>query len=145
MSSPSRPRTSTVPAADEVAAGLRLSTTRLARRLRTEAEIGLTPSLLSALAELEGIAPPSVTKIVAKLEEQGLLERIPDPSDRRVRRVRTTRSGEELLARSRARKNAWLAHRLDVLDDEDLLVLDRAAHLIDELLRADRPTAGGAT
>lgn len=153
-----------VPAADEVAAGLRLSTTRLARRLRAEAEIGLTPSLLSALAvvhvhgplslgalaEVEGVAPPSVTKIVARLEEQDLVERVPDPADRRVCRVRTTDAGDELLARSRARKTAWLAQRLDGLDPDDLVVLDRAARIIDELLlversTAERSTAGGAT
>jgi DNA-binding MarR family transcriptional regulator len=152
VSSPSRPRTPTVPAADEVAAGLRLSTTRLARRLRTEAEIGLTPSLLSALAvvhvhgpltlgalaELEGIAPPTVTKIVGKLQDQDLVERITDAADRRVCRVVTTTSGEDLLARSRARKTAWLADRLDGLSTEDLVVLDRAARIIDDLLVADR-------
>ena len=129
MSPTSSHRTHAAPAADEVAAGLRLSTTRLARRLRTEAEIGLTPSLLSALAvvhvhgpltlgalaELEGIAPPTVTKIVGKLQDQDLVERIADPADRRVCRVETTTAGEELLARSRARKTAWLADRLDGL------------------------------
>lgn len=152
MSPTSSHRTHAAPAADEVAAGLRLSTTRLARRLRTEAEIGLTPSLLSALAvvhvhgpltlgalaELEGIAPPTVTKIVGKLQEQYLVERIADPADRRVCRVETTTAGEELLARSRERKTAWLADRLDGLAPEDLAVLEHAARIIDELLTADR-------
>ena len=146
------PRSRPAPAADEVAAGLRLSTTRLARRLRTEAEIGLTPSLLSALAvvhvhgpltlgalaELEGIAPPSVTKIVGKLQEQALVERITDPADRRVCRVVTSAAGDALLERSRARKTAWLAARLDGLPAEDLRVLERAAGIIDDLLAADR-------
>lgn len=136
---------------DEVAAHLRLSATRLARRLRTEAEIGLTPSLLSALAmvhvhgpltlgalaELEAIAPPSVTKIVAKLQEQDLVERIHDPSDRRVCRVVTTAAGEELLDRSRARKNAWLAERLATATPEELVTLEQATAVIDRLLQAD--------
>ena len=136
---------------DEVAAHLRLSATRLARRLRTEAEIGLTPSLLSALAmvhvhgpltlgalaELEAIAPPSVTKIVAKLQDQDLVERIHDPSDRRVCRVVTTQAGEELLDRSRARKNAWLAERLATATPEELVTLERATAVIDRLLQAD--------
>lgn len=142
-------------AADEVAAGLRLSATRLARRLRTEADMGLTPSLLSALAvvhvhgpltlgavaELEGIAPPTVTKIVAKLQDQDLVERITDPSDRRVCRVTTTAAGDELLARSRARKTAWLAARLASLSPDDLDAVARATRVIDELLAADRGAA----
>jgi hypothetical protein len=62
----------------------------------------------------------------------------------------TTRSGEDLLARSRARKTAWLAARLDGLAPEDLVVLDRAARIIDELLLGDRAPrdpdrASGAT
>jgi DNA-binding MarR family transcriptional regulator len=162
VSVPSRaaaaPRNPNVPAADEVAAGLRLSTTRLARRLRTEAEIGLTPSLLSALAvvhvhgpltlgalaELEGIAPPTVTKIVGKLQDQALVERIGDAADRRVCRVVTTDAGEQLLARSRARKTAWLAARLDGLPERDLVLLARASELIDELLASDRVHPGAA-
>jgi DNA-binding MarR family transcriptional regulator len=142
------PRTTAPRAADEVASQLRLSTTRLARRLRTEAEVGLTPSLLSALAvvhvhgpltlgalaEREGIAPPSVTKIVAKLQDQDLVERITDPDDRRVCRVVTTPGGEQLLARSRERKTAWLVARLQGMSTEDLAVLD-----------ADRPPRGDRT
>lgn len=144
---------------DDVAAGLRLSTTRLARRLRAEADMGLTPSLLSALAvvhvhgpltlgslaQLEGIAPPTVTKIVGKLQDQGLVERTTDAADRRVCRVSTTEQGDALLARSRARKTAWLAARLGGLDADELATLARASHIIESLLEADRtapPDAG---
>lgn len=132
----------------DVAAALRLSTTRLARRLRTEAEIGLTPSLLSALAvihvrgpltlgalaDLEGVAPPTVTKLVARLQEQGLAERVVDPDDRRVARVSITAAGNTLLAESRARKTEWLASRLSHLDEDQLRTLQRASDLIDALL-----------
>lgn len=158
---PSRPTLATAPTTrstqtrtdpDELAARLRLSTTRLARRLRTEAEIGLTPSLLSALAVVhvhgpmtlgavadhEGIAPPSVTKIVAKLEEQDLVERRDDPQDRRVCLVATTGAGEDLLARSRERKNAWLAERLRDTTPDELRAVELAAEVIDRLLEADR-------
>ena len=79
---------------EELAARLRLSATRLARRLRQEADAGLTPSQLSALAviEREGpltlgaladqekVAPPSITKVVAKLESIGLVARAVDPA-----------------------------------------------------------------
>ena len=156
MSPTERPRAAATnapaPAAEKVAAALRLSTTRLARRLRTESEIGLTPSLLSALAvvhvhgpltlgalaDLEGIAPPTVTKIVGKLQDQDLVERLHDAADRRVCRVVTTAAGEDLLARSRARKTAWLAARLEPLPADDLAVLQRAAEIVDDVLAADR-------
>lgn len=142
---------------DEVAAALRLSTTRLARRLRAEADMGLTPSLLSALAvvhvhgpitlgalaQAEGIAPPTVTKIVGKLEQQGLVERIACDADRRVCRVAVTGAGDDLLARSRARKTAWLAARLQELPVDELSTLGAAAKIIDELLVADRGLRSG--
>ena len=152
-STPPRTTSDTPLAVDEVAAGLRLSTTRLARRLRAEADMGLTPSLLSALAvvhvhgpltlgalaQLEGIAPPTVTKIVGKLQERGLVERTTDADDRRVSHVSTTDDGEALLARSRARKTAWLAARLGVLDPDELATLHRASTIVESLLAADRP------
>ncbi len=155
MPQPSPSSEPTVQLPDEVArlaAQLRLSTTRLARRLRAESDANLTPSLhsalamvhvhgpltMGALAELEGVAPPTVTKIVGRLEQDDLVERIADPDDGRVCRVATSAAGEELLARSRERKNAWLAGRMAGLDREDLQVLARAGEIIDELLRIDR-------
>ena len=127
------------------------SATRLARRLRQEAEVDLTPSMLSALAmvhvngpltlgelaDLERVTPPTVTKIVGRLQDHELVERLPDAEDRRVCRVRTTTEGESLLAESRARKNAWLAERLAPLDREALASLARASRTIDELLASD--------
>src|SRR5204863_10052986 len=85
----------------ETAGRLRLSATRLARRLRQEADAGLTPSMLSALAVIdcegpltlgaladhERVAPPSVTKLVDRLEAEGLVVRSRDADDRRVTRV----------------------------------------------------------
>src|SRR4029077_15418837 len=76
---------------------LRLAVLRLSRRLRQPAAGDITASQLSALAVLakqgelslgelaaiERIAPPSMTRIAARLEEQGLLERKVDAVDRR--------------------------------------------------------------
>lgn len=136
----------------DLAAGLRLSVTRLARRLRQEADIGLSPSLLSALtmvhvhgpltlgalAELESVAPPTVTKVVNRLEEQDLVARIVDPTDRRVCRVESTAQGDELLMASRDRKNAWLAARLGSLDAEQIAHLDAALGVLDGLLSKEQ-------
>jgi DNA-binding MarR family transcriptional regulator len=124
--------TMTAPA---LASRLRLSTTRLSRTLRREASTGLSPSQLSALAAIdahgamtlgalagyERVAPPSITKVISKLEAADLVVRTPDPDDRRVTRVALTEAGEMLLRESRRRKDAWLAARL-----ADLSAADRA-------------------
>ncbi len=135
----------------ESAARLRLSATRLARRLRQEADAGLTPSQLSALAvieyrgpltlgalaERERVAPPSITKIVTNLEEQGLVVRIGDPDDRRITRVATSEAGAALVAESRRRKTAWLAGRVGQLDADQQRRLADALDVLD-LLAEDR-------
>ena len=131
----------------ETAARLRLSATRLARRLRREADTGFTPSQLSALttidhhgpltlgelAERERVAPPSISKAIAKLEAEGLIKRTSDPDDRRVSRVATTAAGDALIAESRRRKTTWLATRIRDLDTEQQARLAAALDVLDEL------------
>jgi len=142
-------RTGPDPSADEVAmaARLRLSATRLARRLRQQSHSGLTPTQLSALAAVdrhgpltlgdlaqhERVAPPTITKVVAKLEADGLLTRQADPDDRRATLVATTRSGRKLLDATRTRKDAWLAARIASLGPDDQARLDQALDVLDEL------------
>ena len=53
-----------------------------------------------------------MTRIVARLDEWGYVTRVVDPADRRVARVAITDAGRELLARSRTRKDAYLAQRV---------------------------------
>jgi DNA-binding MarR family transcriptional regulator len=134
--------------APEIAARLRLSATRLARRLRQEAGAGLSPSqqsalavisnhgplTLGALADLERVAPPSITKVVSKLECDGLVVRTPDPTDRRVCRVAISPGGAELLEESRRRKTAWLTARINELDPEGQRRLADALDVLDELI-----------
>jgi DNA-binding MarR family transcriptional regulator len=135
----------------ELAGRLRLATTRLARRLRQEADAGLTPSQLSALAvvdhhgpltlgalaEIEQVAPPSATKVVAKLEAEGLVERTADPIDRRFVLVATTGAGRALMDRSRQRRTAWLAGRLHQLEPARQADLIAALDVLEELSQAD--------
>jgi DNA-binding MarR family transcriptional regulator len=137
----------------ELAGRLRLAVTRLARQLRQQAGSGLTPSMTAALASVERSASPTVGElaaaervsaptmsvVVGKLEEQGLVTRDTDPTDRRVTRVRITAEGRRSLARARTRKNAFLARRIRDLDPEDLAVLERAAVVIERLAGEDRP------
>src|SRR5215210_1394964 len=132
----------TAPVTDSDLAGrLRLAITRTARRLRQEAGTDLSPSLTAALAtierrgpltpsglaELERIKRPTATRLLRRLEEDGLIERVPDPTDGRAALVSVTPAGRELLKRLRSRKNAYLAKRLRELPPEDVEALDRAA------------------
>ena len=135
-----------------IAARLRLSATRLARQLRQESDAGLSPSQLSALAtierhgsltlgalaEQERVAPPSVTKVVAKLEAAGLVERQLDDADRRVAWVSTTPTGNARLAKIRQRKNEWLSAQIAQLDDAQRRRLADALDVLDALT-ADSP------
>src|SRR5687768_17792197 len=135
-------------AVPDIASRLRLSATRLARRLRQESSAGLSPSQLSALAvianhgpmtlgalaEHERVAPPSITKVVSKLESDGLVTRTPDPADRRICRVAVSPSGEALLEEIRRRKTAWLTARISQLDADRQRRLADALAVLDEII-----------
>jgi DNA-binding MarR family transcriptional regulator len=135
-----------------LAAHLRLVITRTARRLRQQAGTDLGPSQLSALASIERHGPltpselarieriqrPSATRIVARLEEAGLVKRVADPADRRSFTVAVNADGGALMRKLRTRKNAYLARRFRDLDEADLVTLERAAHILEDLLEAER-------
>jgi DNA-binding MarR family transcriptional regulator len=135
-----------------LAAQLRLVITRTARRLRQEAASDLGPSQTAALATIERHGPltpselarieriqrPTATRIVARLEEAGLVERVADPADGRSFTVSATADARALMNRLRTRKNAYLARRLRRLDEEDLATLDRAAEILEDLLEGER-------
>ena len=95
----------------------------------------LTPS---ELAEIERIQRPSATRIVARLEEAELVERVVDPTDRRSFTVGINAAGSALMNKLRTRKNAYLAKRLRGLDEVDLATLDRAAEILEDLLESER-------
>ena len=146
--SPTRtPAAARAETAEEIAGRLRLSATRLARKLRQEAQTGLTPSQLSALAAIERhgpvtlgaladheqVAPPSVSRVVAKIEADGLVTRQPDPADRRVTKVALTPKGRALLGASRRRKTEWLTTRLEDLGPEPRARLAEALDILEAL------------
>ena len=132
----------------DLAAGLRLAITRTARRLRQESGVDLSPSQRAALAtidrhgpltpselaERESVKRPTVTRVVARLEEDGLVSRSDDPADRRSCLVAVTPQGSALLDADRARKDHFLARRLESLDAEERATLERAAELLERLL-----------
>jgi DNA-binding MarR family transcriptional regulator len=135
----------------DLAVRLRLAITRTSRRLRQEAGPGLSPSLTSALATVDRHGPltpselaarervqrPTATRLVARLEELGVLQRAADPADRRSSLLTATPEGHALLEELRGRKTAYLAHRLEGLDAEEQAALDRAAAILERLLEED--------
>lgn len=136
---------------------LRLAVARLARLLRQQDDSGLGPTVTAALAtirqhgpltlgELAGIervAPPTITKIVDKMERAGLVQRQPHPADRRVSLVAVTALGEEQLEQFRSRRSAWLSARLDGLDADDLAILTDATEVLERLVDQPEPNAPG--
>jgi DNA-binding MarR family transcriptional regulator len=133
----------------DLAPRLRLDIARMARRLRQEAGAELSPSQTAALATIERHGPltpselavrervqrPTVTRVLARLEEAGLVERAADPADRRSSLVSVSAAGRELLDALRTRKDAFLARRLERLDDDERAVLDRAAAILERMLQ----------
>jgi DNA-binding MarR family transcriptional regulator len=144
--------------APALASRLRLGVTRLARRLRQEAEAGVTPSMLSALSaaerkgsltmrdlcQAEQVQPPTMTRMVAALVEAGLVEREADPTDGRVAWVTVTPEGRRLLERSRRRKEAYLAKALGSLEQDELRTLEDAAGILERLTDAPSASRRGA-
>ena len=131
---------------------LRLAVGRLARRLRQQAGGEVTPSQYSALssvgrlgpvtlgelAAVERVRPPTMTRIVACLEESGLVDRHAHPGDRRVAQVQLSTAGRRFLQRSGTRKDAYLAERLARLAPDEVAQLDQAVAVIERLLEDGR-------
>jgi len=131
----------------ELAARLRLAVTRLHRRLRQQSVGGLTPSQAAALAATErleaptlgelavaeAVQPPSMTRIVAALEAQGLVGRVVDPEDRRVTRVEVSPAGRVVLDRNRSLKDVFLAEQLHRLTPDEREALGELTRLVEKL------------
>ena len=139
----------------ELASRLRPLITRTARRLRQEAGGGLSPTLTAALASIDNHGPltpseladrerikrPTATRLVGRLEAEGLVARTADPHDKRSSLITITREGDALLRDIRRRKDAYLQRRLRALGAEDRAVLARAAEVLERLLDEDEEAA----
>lgn len=131
----------------QTAARLRVAIARLARQLRQHSPGGLTPSQWSALvtaetggsmrigdlADREGVSAPTATRLVASLEEAGLLARTADPADRRTAYVALTDAGAEKLEWARSVGTASLAQRLSAMPDDDVRRLIELLPVIESL------------
>jgi DNA-binding MarR family transcriptional regulator len=138
-----------VPVADEDVARLRVALTRVARRIdRQISGAGLTRTELSILAavsrfeqvgltelaEYEDVNPTMLSRIVGKLTEQGLLRRLPDPSDRRASRVELTAKGQRLQQSLRDQRSKLFAERLRELPDDIAQTLVGATPALEALV-----------
>lgn len=134
----------------ELASTLRVSVMRLGRRLRAErvvTDLSLTqmsalgtldrhgPLTPRELADHEKVQPPSMTRVLAGLEERGLILRTPHETDGRQHLVSLTADAKALLKEDRRRRDAWLAQRLAELTQEERDVLRAAAPVIERLTR----------
>jgi DNA-binding MarR family transcriptional regulator len=137
----------------ELATALRISVSRLARRLRAQrTAAGLTEAVLSEtqlaalsalevhqamtpgeLADHEKVQPPSMTRVIAVLEERNLVLRSPHPTDRRQVILTVTEEGRGVVQRVRRRKDAWLARRLAELTAEERAALRAAVPVLEKL------------
>ncbi|MET8091352.1 MarR family transcriptional regulator [Micromonospora sp. NPDC005220] len=135
----------------QLAPQLRDAITRLNRRVRQARPVGdLTVTQVSALtslrlagtmtprelAEIERVQPPTMTKIVAKLEDRGLVRRTPHPTDGRQVILAATEGGQAVLDQFERARDEWLAHRLAALDEDERETLHRAAEILQQLARA---------
>jgi DNA-binding MarR family transcriptional regulator len=137
------------PSVDVAALATRLRTDvwRLARRLRSQAHVALSPTVQSALGTLdrhgpmtpgqfarhEQIRKPTATRTIAALVEQGLVERTPDPLDRRVAWLQLSADGRRLVHQVRRRYDAYIAERIKRLPPEELATLERAAEILERI------------
>jgi DNA-binding MarR family transcriptional regulator len=100
----------------------------------TSLELGgaLTPS---ELAEVERVQPPTMTKLVARLEERGLVQRTPHPTDRRQVILSVTEPGRAMLAQFERARDEWLSIRLAELTAEEREILRRAAEILHRVVK----------
>ena len=100
------------------------------------------PVTLGQLAAAEQVRPPTITKLVATLEADGLVVREADAADRRIVRVRATARGARLLQEGRARRVASLADSLRGLSGKDRAALERAVPLLERVARRTEDSSG---
>lgn len=136
----------------DIAARLRLALARLNRRLRhADVSLELTesqlfslgaidvygPLRLSDLAVREHVSAPTATRLVASLEERGLVRKQSNPEDRRSTLLAVTPAGRRMLDRVRNARTVELSRRLDRLDEAGRRALTAALPVIEALAGDD--------
>lgn len=132
----------------ELAAVLRPSLLRLTRLIRNQrVDMSVTLTQISAMATLakrgpmsagelascEKVQPPSMTKVLANLEERGLVRREAHPNDKRQAIISVTDDGVALLQSETRSRDAWLSKRLAELTPDERALLRAAVPVLDKL------------
>lgn len=132
-----------------LAADLRIAVGQLIRRLRAENLFPLTqtwvlgrldregPASVSDLAQAMRVRPQSMAQTVGDLEAEGMVERNPDPDDRRRALVSLTTAGQARIAADRAAREGWLVKALEELPDADRETIERSVEILARLADAD--------
>ncbi|WUJ75599.1 MarR family transcriptional regulator [Kribbella soli] len=99
------------------------------------------PLRLTELLPTEQLKQPALTSLVAKLEQDGLLERRPDPSDGRASLISLTSAGQEIVHSRHAHRVAKLTALVDQLTPEERAVLAGSVDVLHRLteLAEDSP------
>ncbi|WP_068799403.1 MarR family winged helix-turn-helix transcriptional regulator [Pseudonocardia sp. HH130630-07] len=133
---------------DEIASRLRLAVGRLNRRIRIDGTDSLPPLQLSALvtveqagplrlselARREGVTAPTMSRVLSALDEQGMVQRAPDPGDARGVLVSVSEAGRVKLREVRNERTALIARRLDRLDAGQRAALEAALPALESLI-----------
>ncbi len=120
---------------------------RIARRLRAERSdetLGLSqmsalaslmhgPLSPTALAQIERIQPPSMTRVIAALETRGLISRDEHQHDKRQSIIAITEAGREIIDADRVRRKAWLVEILATLSEPDRRILREALPVLERI------------
>jgi DNA-binding MarR family transcriptional regulator len=132
-----------------LAADLRVVLGQLIRRLRSENLFPLNqaavlgrldrcgPQSVSDLAAAERVRPQSMAQTVGDLEADALVERKPDPDDRRRALVRLTAAGRARIEADRRAREGWLVKALEELPDTDLETVEQAVEILKRVADAD--------
>jgi DNA-binding MarR family transcriptional regulator len=139
------------PETAELAHQLRPVLLKLARELRREVHtLGVTGGQVALLiqirkhkgigarelAELERISPAAMSGYIGRLQNAGLVTRVPDEHDRRRQVLALTEEAEGVLRSVRSRRTAWLAERLERLEPEERAAIEAALEPLSRLLEA---------
>ena len=91
------------------------------------------PATTADLARAEGMKPQSMGTTIAALEEMGMVERKPHPTDGRQVHIALTAKGAAVRKSAKDAKRTWLAQAISQLDEQERVALFKAAEIIRRL------------